>query len=69
MLSPPGVGRNTNAPFTDITRIISGANNITDDDQQTFVSDSFVRTSNRLSIFQGHDFPLDGFQWFFWFIA
>jgi hypothetical protein len=48
----------TNAPFTDITDIISGANNITDDDQQTTISDSFVRTSNRLSIARGHDiFP------------
>jgi len=48
----------TNAPFTDITDIISGANNVTDDDQQTTISDSFVRTSNRLSIARGHDiFP------------
>jgi hypothetical protein len=51
MLSPPGARRNTNTPFTDITHTISGANNITNDDQQTFVSDSFVCTSNSVAAF------------------
>jgi hypothetical protein len=45
----------TNAPFTDITRVISGVNNITDDDRQTVISESFASTSHKLSIVQGLD--------------